>query len=295
MMGNNSYAGHIVGMTPAYTSAMVARNVLYPALIFANPDRDVTTSQLMNFPDGGMWTTNDGESHQVYSSREVKKSFGSHFRTYDGHCLWDAHLERMNEGASVMYYSGHGTGGSGVSAQYYQTPHCNYPDQIWWDAWRGYAGYDYWKIVRNNGRSWYNPDPPSLYDIIHYNYVDELFENLKSNTVFYMSCSTGDAFGPMVYLDHGAVMWYGNAGSGLCPEADLLDDEVFEDTLVYGEAVGPAYAKQVWLHYRDFTTCDDVSMYGTSSMDITTVHCIYGDPTLIIYSPEWTAPTPTDA
>ena len=31
----------------------------------------------MNFPDGGSWTTNDGKpSGPIYSSREIKKSFG---------------------------------------------------------------------------------------------------------------------------------------------------------------------------------------------------------------------------
>jgi hypothetical protein len=295
MMGNNSYAGQIVGETPAYTSAMVARNILYPALIYANPNRDITTTQLMNFPDGGTWKTNDGVSTAAYSSRFLKKAFGSHGRTYEGHCLWDAHLERMNDGASAMYYSGHGTGGSGTSAQYYQTDFCNYPEQIWWDSWRGYS-YDNWKMPRHNGRVWYNAAPANLYDIVHYDYADELFENLRSNAVFYMSCTTADADGPMVYLDHGAVIYYGNAGSGLCPQADLQDDVFFDNAMINGEAIGPAFAKTIWLHYRDFTTGDPTSMYGPSSLyPVTTVQVIYGDPNLVIYSPEWTSPSPIDA
>jgi len=295
MMGNNSYAGHIPGLTPAYVSAVTVRTILYPALIFANPDRDVTTTMLMNYPDGGMWTTNDGVSHSTYSSRVLKKVFSSHGRTYDGHSLWDAHLERMNDGASVFYYSGHGTGGSGQSAQYLQTSHCNYPSQIWWDSWRGYA-YDNWKMPRSNGRVWYNAEPPMLYDIIHYDHVDGNYENLRSNAIFYMSCSTQDAFGPLVFLDHGAVVNYGNAGSGLCPQADLQDDCFFEEAMLYGTPIGPAFADTVWLHYRDFTTSDPTSMYGSSSLyPITTVQCIYGDPNLILYSPEWTSPIPVDA
>jgi len=298
MMGNKSYAGHIPGTTVALSADLVARTILYPALIYANPNRDVTTTQFMNYPDGGTWKTNDGKTYQVYSSREVKKSFMSHNRIFDGHCLWDAHLERINDGASVMYYSGHGTGGSGISGQYIQSEHSNYPDQIWYDAWRGYM-YDNWKTPRENGQRWYNPEPPNLYDIIHYKYVDQLMENLKSLAVFYMSCSTAQQFAPLVYLEHGAVTWYGNAGSGLCPEADLQDDEFFKDTMINGMAVGPAFSKQVWLHYRDFTTSDPTSMYGPSSLyggdGVTTIQCIYGDPNLIIYSPEWTSPTPVNS
>jgi hypothetical protein len=298
MMGNNSYAGHIPGETPAYTNDIIMRNVLYPALIYANPNRDVTTTQLMNYPDGGTWRTNDGVSHQVYSSRVLKNAFMSHGRTYDGHCLWDAHLERMNDGASVLYYSGHGTGGSGMSAQYIQTPYSNYPTQVWPDAWRGYM-YDNWKTVRDNGMRWYNPEPPNLYDFIHYKWIDQLLENLKSNAVFYMSCSTAQQFGPTVYLDHGAVIWYGNAGSGLCPQADLQDDWFFEDAMIYGEPIGPAFANTIWLHYRDFTTSDPTAMYGPSSLygteGITTIQCIYGDPNLIVYSPDWTIPVAVES
>jgi hypothetical protein len=294
MIGNNSYAGDIPGDTPAYSSAIIVRSVLYPALIFANPNRNTTTAQLMNFPDGEPWTLNNGQSEKSYSSRAMKKSLSSHLRLFEGHCLWDAHLQRMNDGVSVFYYTGHGTGGSGVSAQYYQTDDCNYPEQIWWDAWRGYSGFDAWRIVRNNGKSWYNPEPPSLYDIIQYDYVDGLLGNLKSCAVFYQSCSTADGYGPLVYLDHGAVIWYGNAGSGLSPESDLMDDKFFESALINGENVGQAYSKEVWLHYRDFTTLDPVSMYGPSTEDVTTLQCIYGDPTLVVFSPEWSSPVPIE-
>lgn len=297
MMGNNSYAGHIPGITPAYASAMVVRNLLYPAVIFGNPNRNVTTTDFMNYPDGGMWTVNNGDMHSVISTRVLKHYFSAHGRTYEGHCLWDAHLERMNLGTSAFYYSGHGTGGSGQSHQYYQTDHCNYPEQIWWDAWRGYS-FDVWKMPRKNGRVWYNPEPPELYDIIHYDHLDGNYNNLGSTAVFYMSCSTAEQFGPMVYLDHGAVIWYGNSGTGVCPQADLQDDWFFEDAMLYGDTIGYAFSETVWLHQRDYTTRDPTALYGPSSRGgypNTTLQCIYGDPNLIVFSPEWTSPVPVDA
>jgi hypothetical protein len=295
MLGNKSFAGDIPGETPAYSSAVIVRSVLYPALIFANPNRTVTTAQLMNYPDGDTWKCNNGQTLRTYSSRETKNAFSSHLRTFDGHCLWDAHLQRMNDGVSVLYYTGHGTGGSGVSGQYLQTEHCNYPEQVWWDSWRGYSGYDYWRFPRNNGLCWYNPEPPSLYDIIHYDYVDELYGNLRSCAVFYQSCSTGDGYGPMVYLDHGAVLWYGNAATGLRPPADIMDDVLFNRTMIDGESIGQAYSQQIWLFYRDITTLDPTAMYGSSSKQVPTVQVIYGDPTLVLFSPEWTSPVPVEA
>ena len=65
------------------------------------------------------------------------------------------------------------------------------------------------------------------------------------------------------------------------------------------EAVGPAYSQDIWKIYRDFTTGDPTSMYGTSSIfgddGINTVQAIYGDPSIVIYSPEWTSPTPINS
>jgi hypothetical protein len=273
---------------------MVVRSLLYPAVIFVNPGRNITSSQLMNYPDGTAFTLNDHKSYPAYSSRVVKNAFSSHLRTYEGHSFWNAHLQRMNDGASAFYYSGHGTGGSGFSSMYNQSDESNYPDQVWWDAWRGYM-YDAWKTSRDGGWTWFNPEPPELYDLIQYKWVDQQFENLRSNVIFYMSCTTGDGDGPLVYLDHGAVCWYGNANTGLCPEADIADDNVFIDTLIYGVPIGVAFSQQVWLHYRDFTTGDNTSMYGPSSMQVDSIQVIYGDPSLIVYSPEWQSPVPVDA
>ena len=87
-----------------------------------------------------------------------------------------------------------------------------------------------------------------------------------SNAIFYLSCTTADAFGPMVYLDHGSVLWFGNAGSGLTPQEDLMDNQVFERAMVYGEPVAKAFADKVWLHLRDYTTKDPTAMYGPSSL-----------------------------
>ena len=99
-------------------------------------------------------------------------------------------------------------------------------------------------------------------------------------------------------------MWYGNAGSSLNPQGNLLDEWFFEDALINGCNIGEAYSKYVWLHHRDFTIPEgaphfEESMYGPSSLyagdGITTVHCIYGDPELILFSPEWTSPAPVDS
>jgi hypothetical protein len=164
--------------------------------------------------------------------------------------------------------------------------------------------FDNWRMPRENGRRWFNAEPPMLYDIIHYKWHDQLFENLRSAAIYYKSCSTGQQFAPMVYLDHGALMWHGNAGSSLSTQAELLNNWFVEDSMINGLNVGESYSQYVWLHQRDYTIPEgdshfEESMYGPSTMygadGITTVPVIYGDPTLIIYSPEWTEPAVIDS
>ena len=304
MSGLNSYAGQIPFETPGLDAALISRDILYPAIIYANPGRDVTTSQLMNYPDGWQWSTNDGNRQSVYSTRLLKETFSSHGRFYEGHCIWNNWLERINQGASINYYSGHGTGGSGVSAQFANVAesfpdaelrHEHLYDFNWWDAWRGYM-YDDVKTgtARDGGFTWYNAEEPNLYDIIHFKWVDQLLDNLHSEFEIWMSCTTGQHFGPEIYLEHGSALWYGNAGTGTCPQEDLLDDDWLHDMLVNGLSVGQAFSKYAWLHQRDFTTKDPVSLYGPSSMEVTNVQVIYGDPTMTCYSPEWTEPIPVN-
>jgi hypothetical protein len=302
LTGNNSYVGQMMFDTPAMQTAQISRSVLYPALIFANPGRDTTTAQLMNFPDGRTWTTNDGTSTSVKSSQLLKESYSSHGRFFEGHCVWEGTLKRYNDGTAVSYYSGHGTGGSGVSQQYHivseqfpyvELEHEHLMDFEWWDAWRGYMYDDkQTKSPRWGGFTWYNAAEPNLYDIIHFKWVDEAFENLHSSMELWMSCTTGSHFGPNIYLEHGSILWYGNAGTGLCPQADLLDDAWMADMLVHGQSVGEAFSNHMWKHQRDYTTDDETTMYGSSSMTVTNAQVIFGDPTLTCYSPDWIEPTP---
>ncbi|MFO8132585.1 MAG: PPC domain-containing protein [Thermoplasmatota archaeon] len=302
MSGNESFAGHFMLRNAAMDAAQISRSILYPAIIYANPGRNVTSSILMNFPDGRSWTTNDGTSTSVRSSQRVKQSFSSHGRFYEGHCIWDNMLERYNEGVSISYYSGHGTGGSGISFQwknisqqfpYVELRHEELHDFEWWDGWRGYMYDDTrMKTPRWGGFTWYNAVEPNLYDIVHFKYVDQYFENLHSEIDLWMSCTTASHPGPNIYLEHGAVLCYGNGGTGLCPQADLLDDNMMESMMIEGKSIGEAFSNEVWLHQRDFTSDDPTAMYGSSSLTVTNIQMIFGDPTLVPYSPEWTEPTP---
>ena len=302
MMGNNSYAGHIPGRTAPFAAAHIVRCILYPAVIYANPGRNFTTSQLMNFPDGRTWTMNNGKSYASYSSRVFKEAFSSHGRFYEGHCVWDNLLKRFNDGVTVWYYSGHGTGGSGISAQYKcvaeQFPYAELrhewlKDFHWWDAWRGYMYDDsQTKSPRWGGFTWYNAKEPNLYDIIHFKWADQLLENMHCIWDLWMSCTTQAHLGPIVMLSHGGIICYGNIESGLSPMSDALDDYWTHDVFVNGYSVGEAFSKYLWLFERDFTTKDPAAMYGSSSLAGDGYQVFFGDPTMTCYSPEWTEPEP---
>ncbi len=308
MTGVESYAGHIPVETPAFASAHICRDILYPAIIFANPGRDVTSSCLFNFADGRQWTTNDGKRVSVYTSRALKRSLSSHGRFYEGHSIWENLLERYNSGCAVLYHCSHGTGGSGICCMYKnieeQFPlaeprYEHLKDFNWWDGWRGYMYDDaQTKTPRWGGFTWSNAKEPNLYDIVHFKWCDQLFDNLHSQFNLWQSCTTGEHLGPIIYLEHGAALWYGNAESGLCPQEELFDEWWFTDMMENGVNIGESLSKYIWQHQRDYTAKEgsqerDISMYGSSSLSIDNCQVLYGDPTLICYSPEWIEPTPT--
>jgi hypothetical protein len=296
--------------TTAFSSAIICRNILYPAIIHANPGKDVTTSQHMNYFTGQYdHTGNDGVRYTTYAPKDNKHAFSSYGRFYEGHCMWKNLLERYNTGALISLYSGHGTGGSGISSQYEniaeQFPAADtYHDQLhdfeWWDSWAGYAGYDdrQTRTVRDQeSHSIYNAEEPSLYDIIHFKWVDQQFENLHSEIEIWSSCTTTSHFGPWVYLQHGTVLYAGCLGSGYTLVDDLYKTWIMRDILIKGYTVGEAFSLSHWIVNRDFTTGDPSSVYGEASFfadGISSNNVIFGDPTLQAYQPTWEEPVPIE-
>jgi len=314
MTGNESCAGQIPFDTPAMDTALICRDILYPALIYANPGRDETSTCLMNHWESYPWITNDGREWRNEFTRKVKEYFSSNERIYKGHTLWNNLLEQYNNGASVMYHSSHGTGGSGICCMYEnvaeqfplaELTHEHLLDFNWWDGWRGYYYDDTMtKSPRENGRVWFNPSDAdgNLYDLVHFKWCDQLFTNLHSQINLWQSCTTAHNFGPEIYLEHGAALFYGNSNTGRSPQTDMQDSWWFEEFMVKGVNIGEAHSKILWLFDRDYTTCDPTSLYGFSSIDeadqqgdglgLVNTWIIFGDPTLQTYNPLWTEPIP---
>jgi hypothetical protein len=164
----------------------------------------------------------------------------------------------------------------------------------WWDGWRGYL-FDnpQTPTPRNGGLVWFNAQEPNLYDIIHFKWCDQLFENLHSNFVIWQSCSTGEQFGPIIYLEHGAALVTANAGSGRSPQSEIQDQWTMQDMLIDGKGIGESMAEEYWLMDADYTTCDPTTLYGAShTSGLTNCRVVYGDPTMTCFSPEWIEPTP---
>jgi len=286
MNGNNSYAGIIPVETTAFSTAMICRNILYPAIIYANPGRDVTSSQHMNYFTAQYdHSANDGNNYYTDATNHNKNSFSSHGRFYEGHCIWDNLLERYNAGTSLNFYSGHGTGGSGISSMYkniaeqfpLSTPnHESLYDFDWWDSWAGYAAYDdqQTKTIRDRAMSIYNSEEPSLYDFIHFKWVDQLFENLHSEIDIWSSCTTGAHFGPIVYLSHGSVIYAGCTGSGYTLVDDLYKSWILRDLLIKGYTIGEAFSLNNWIVNRDYTTMDPTAMYGRGTFFADGIHSV---------------------
>jgi len=310
LLGNNSYAGHIPVDTPGFASAIICRDILYPAVIYANPGRHVTSACLMNFRDGHTWECNDGVDYEDYICQILKECGSLYDRSFEGHTLWRNLLDAYNNGVGFLYHCSHGTGGSGICCMYEnieeQFPlaeinHEHLRDFNWWDGWRGYY-YDnsQTRTPRWGGLTWFNAQEPNLYDIVHFKWCDEQFENLHSQINIWQSCTTGKHFGPIIYLEHGAALAYGNGNTGRSPQKEVSDQWVFQDMFLRGYSVGQAFASKLWLFEADYTTLDPTTIYGDSTLDgaagpLANIDMIYGDPTLQLYNPDWIEPVPVSS
>ena len=155
--------------------------------------------------------------------------------------------------------------------------------------------YEYWNgdTPRSPGGAWYDVDPPNQYDLAHFYYCDQLWENLHSMYVHFSSCTTAWHSAPDVYMTHGVVAYYGNCGSGKQGINDLWDQVIQERIYLEGEDIGMAISEDLWKFDRDYTTLDPTSIYGSMSLAMESLSVYFGDPGLIIYSPDhWIAPSP---
>jgi hypothetical protein len=67
---------------------------------------------------------------------------------------------------------------------------------------------------------------------------------------------------------------------------------MIEELLINCKGAGESISKYIWLHQRDYTTMDPTTIYGSSSLQVSNEQMIFGDPTMTVYSPEWTEPIP---
>lgn len=292
LLGNLSTAGQFIGKTTGEMAAYITRSVLYPALIFANNYKEITTTSFINYGAGWEWVYpgSDGNTYTADPTKDTLQYLRAFGREYRGHCVWDNTLVEQNRGASIYFYFGHGTGGGGVGG---------HPKTagIGTDGWRG---YEYWQghtpRYRSGRSTAYNPEPPEEYDVVHFKWCDQLWQNLHSCFVGWHSCTTFAHFGPEIYLEHGAVAAYGNANTGSTPPHEILNTFFMENAFYEGKPIGVAYSEVCWIIERDFTAADSSSIYGPSGVEVDGDMVIYGDPMLVVYSPQhWIEPTPIDS
>ncbi|RLF39674.1 MAG: hypothetical protein DRN21_03280, partial [Thermoplasmata archaeon] len=149
---------------------------------------------------------------------------------------------------------------------------------------------------RSGGSTWYDVDPPNQYNLVHFKWADQLWENFHGTCVNWMSCTTFAHYGPEIYLEHGAVAAYGNANTGRTPHNEFGDMQFFQRCLYEGKPIGVAWSEFYWILERDFTTMDPASVYGGCGLIMDSDAVIYGDPLLYIYSPaHWVEPEPVDS
>jgi hypothetical protein len=114
--------------------------------------------------------------------------------------------------------------------------------------------------------------------------------------VHFSSCTTAWHTSPDIYMNHGAVGYYGNCGTGIGGINDAWDQVILARAFLEGMNIGDSISRDMWKWDRDYTTLDPVSLYGSMSMRMLSLTVYFGDPGLYVYSPDhWAEPEPIES
>ncbi len=317
--------GRIPGYEPGESAAMLARSMLYRALVFANPGRDRVMGTFVAYAYGYPWVLLDTVypavlPRQNYTCNESEWIPGNATEmgfTVVNHTWPYTVCEELNEGVAFWYYSDHGANWPWTSIN---------P----WSSWGMLGFFDYlaaglgeepWRAFEFGG----SPDNPDTHDWRATEFTPDHFvnpfywlyffsglefdlylANVHSACMWITACEAGGSMLPYILMLHGAAAVVGSmvittaeAGSAWGQYSTIL---ALTEDVSYGEAYlrglhrcsGGVYSLNKTGYYEwqgvvaGYPPTDESFwwwFYSASNGFI-----FYGDPELKVYKPSWSMP-----
>lgn len=277
-----SIVGRIVGNTEREAIAFAMRNILYPALIYNNPNRNKALLSFFAYTYGIPFQDNYGILREVYEKHDVNKSLTSYDYNITFQVGYSEVFNILNNGVGVWMLSTHGKIMYGKEGRLGSIGIVTLSKEE--SKWGTESGDE--NKPDANGDKIVNP--PSMYSAFIYDYsLDDNLDNLGSTLVVISGCLVGASRIPSILLRHGAAFVLAPVRTVYFESAGWFTTRFFEE-IVNNVTLGEALRRSI----ED--TSDVYSEGFLSQSDWSLVYILFGDPLAKLYSNSWKEPLPAE-
>jgi len=271
--------GRIIGNTKDEAVAFALRNILYPALIYSNPNRNTALLTFFAYTEGAAFLDNYGNIHDVYERLSINMSLTSYNYTTIYQVGMDNILNILNSSVGVWMLSTHGNVIYGDEGRLHGIGIITLSSK---------SGK--WGIDSNGDES--NPDgngdgivnPPQIYyQSIYDNTLDYRLNRVGSTLVVISGCLLGATRVPNILLRHGAAFVLAPVRTIYFEAGGWFTTRFFEE-IANNATLGEAWRKSI------IDSSDIYSEGFLSESDWSLTYVLFGDPLLKLYTSSWKEP-----
>jgi len=273
--------GRIIGSDESEAVIFALRNILYPALIFSNPNRNKALLSFFAYTEGASFLDNNGTSHDVYERIYINASLASYNYITVYQVGMNDVLNTLNNGVGVWMLSTHGNviyrngerlGSSGVFALSSQS---------------GKWGIDLGGSIDDPDGGDNIVESPQYSTFIYDYEFDRSVDRMGSSLVVISACLIGASRFPDILLRHGAAFVLAPVRTVYFESAGWFTTRFFQE-VANNVTLGEALRRGI----RD--TSDVYSEGFLSQSDWSLVYILFGDPLAKLYSNNWEEPLPAE-
>lgn len=269
--------GRIIGSDEREAVVFALRNILYPALIFSNPNRNKALLSFFAYTEGASFHDNYGAIHDVYERIYINVSLASYNYITIYQVGMDDVLNTLNNGVSVWMLSTHGNviyrngerlGRSGFFALSSQS---------------GKWGIDLGGSIDDPDGGDNIVDSPQYSTFIYDYEFDRSVHRMGSSLVVISACLIGASKVPEILLRHGAAFVLAPVRTIYFEAGGWFTSRFFEE-IANNATLGEAWRKGI------IDSSDVYSEGFLSESDWSLTYILFGDPLLRLYTSSWKEP-----
>ena len=277
-----SIVGRIIGNNEGEAVIFALRDILYPALIYSNSNRNKSLLSFFAYTYGVLYRDNYGNLCKVNEIRDINSSLTLYDYNITFQVGYDQVLNILNNGTGVWMLSTHGTVIYGDQGRLHGIGAVTFSNQE--RKWGTESGSEKDPDLDNNGIV----DPPSKYSISIPDYsLNTDLNNLGSTLVVISGCLVGASRIPNILLRHGAAFVLAPVRTVYFESAGWFTTRFFQE-VANNVTLGEALRRGI----RD--TSDVYSEGFLSQSDWSLVYILFGDPLAKLYSNSWKEPLPAE-